>query len=266
MSSPPLIPSTNHSGSIPTQRTTSQQIFQTPQQQTLDQSTFQSLTPSSGGLFPQIPNSWEEEQRKKEREAMERIRKQQEEVEKERLLREQQQRAEEQQQRKYLQDRRSLTQSTILPGFMNSSTDSLPDLSGSSLPAAMSTPIPPLSIPSPPVPNSSSSNPPESESESDIEEEAEEVELNNVIDSLQSSIDQRTSSEHDEQAEEMKRRIQRFKELQQNKNQRLREVGKEAEESVKQIQALDAEMDQLRDEIARYLEIFQRANGLCDAQ
>ena len=60
----------------------------------------------------------------------------------------------------------------------------------------------------------------------------------------------------------MKRRLQRFKELQQNKSQCLREVGKEAEESVKQIQVLDAEIAQLRDEITRYLEIFQRANGL----
>ena len=252
-------------------------------QQALSQTTFERPAPSSGGLFPQIPNSWEEEQRKREREAMEQIRQQQEEVEKDRLIREQQQRAEEEQQRKYLQDRRSLTQSTVLPGFMNYSADSLLSLSGgpsspsSSRPATLSAssiPTHPQTAPSlftSPQPTPSVSIPPqphpiapipEDESESESEEE-EDRELNNVIDSLQSSIDQRQTSEQSEEAQEMKRRLQRFKELQQNKSRCLREVGKEAEESVKQIQVIDAEIAQLRDEITRYLEIFQRANGLC---
>lgn len=250
-------------------------------QQALSQTTFERQAPSNGGLFPQIPNSWEEEQRKREREAMEQIRQQQEEVEKERLIREQQQRAEKEQQRKYLQDRRSLTQSTVLPGFMNCSTDSLLSLPGgsstsSSLRAATlsasSVPTHPQSAPSmvsPPQPTPSVTIPPQPHpvapipgDESESESEEEDRELNNVIDSLQSSIDQR-ETEQSEEAKEMKRRLQRFKELQQNKSQCLREVGKEAEESVKQIQVLDAEIAQLRDEITRYLEIFQRANGLC---
>lgn len=93
--------------------------------------------------------------------------------------------------------------------------------------------------------------------ESESESEEEDRELNNVIDSLQSSIDQR-ETEQSEEAKEMKRRLQRFKELQQNKSQCLREVGKEAEESLNKFKS---SMQKLLSYEMRLLDIWRSSNG-----